>query len=165
MATAQPSSCLESNEGKRFSNKLSILVNDIAIAMEKLNYPSYRGNVSKKETRAKYTYSYKCEAKPFLNSLATNEYFKSRLIRQIRNVTNLLADPYCELFRPLTIDYNLIEVDNSTCWSVKNRSFMEDSMIPVSLNYGNHCFRIIVIHSRGSFAPALFFRESATLPS
>ena len=128
MATAQPSSHLESNEGKRFSDKFTILVNDISIAMEKLNYASYRRNVYKKDIRAQYTYSYNCEAKLFLNSLARNEYFKSRLIAQKRNVINLLADPYCELFRPLTIDYDLIEVNNGTCWSIKNRSFVDDAI-------------------------------------
>ena len=128
MTTAQTSSNLESNEGKRLSDKFTILVNDIAIGMEKLNYASYRGNVYKKEIRAKYTYSYKCEAKVFINSLATNEFFKSRLIRQMKNVINLLADPYCELFRPLTINYDLIEVSNGTCWSIKNRSFVDDAI-------------------------------------
>lgn len=65
MATAQPSSHLKSNEGKRFSDKFTILVNVISIAMEKLNYASYRRNVYKKDIRAQYTYSYKCEAKLF----------------------------------------------------------------------------------------------------
>ena len=62
----------ESDEGKRFSDKLTILVNDIAIGMEKLNYATYRGKVYKKEVPAKYTYSYKCEPRVFLNTPATN---------------------------------------------------------------------------------------------
>ena len=118
----------ESDEGKRFSDKLTILVNDIAIGMEKLSYATYRGKVYKKEVPAKYTYSYKCEPRVFLNTLATNEFFKSRLIRHLKKVIELLGDPYCEFFRPLMIDYDLIEVDGGTCWSIKNRSFVEDAI-------------------------------------
>ena len=65
------------------------------------------------------------EARAFVNTLATNEFFKSRLIRDMRKVIELLSDPHCELFQPLVIDYDLIEVNDGVCWSVKNRSFVE----------------------------------------
>ena len=42
---------------KHLSDKLTILVNDITIAMQKLHYASYRGNVYKREERSRYTYS------------------------------------------------------------------------------------------------------------
>lgn len=116
------------NDEKRFSDKLTVLVNDISIAMEKLDYATYRGKVYKKESRAKYTFSYRCEARAFVNTLATNEFFKPRLIREMRKVVELLADPYCELFRPLAIDYDLIEVNQGVCWSLKERSFVKDAI-------------------------------------
>ena len=68
---------------KRLSDKLTILVNDITIAMQQLEYASYQGKLYKRDPKAKYTYSSKCEARPFINTLATNKYFKSRLIREI----------------------------------------------------------------------------------
>ena len=126
--TAQPPSPMVQNDEKRFSDKLTILVNDISIAMEKLNYATYRGKVYKKESRAKYTFSYRCEARAFVNTLATNELFKPRLIREMRRVVDLLSDPYCELFRPLAIDYDLIEVNQGVCWSLKERSFVRDAI-------------------------------------
>lgn len=119
--TAQPPSPMVQNDEKRFSDKLTILVNDISIAMEKLNYPTYRGKVYKKESRAKYTFSYRCEARTFVNTLATNELFKPRLIREMKRVVELLADPFCELFRPLSIDHDLIKVNQGVCWSLKER--------------------------------------------
>ena len=126
--TAQPPSPMVQNDEKRFSDKLTILVNDISIAMEKLNYATYRGKVYKKESRAKYTFSYRCEARAFVNTLATNELFKPRLIREMRRVVELLGDPFCELFRPLSIDYDLIEVNQGVCWSLKERSFVKDAI-------------------------------------
>ncbi|KAJ7363623.1 hypothetical protein OS493_009785 [Desmophyllum pertusum] len=44
----------------------------------------------------------------------------------MRKVIELIADPYCELFRPLVIDYDLIEVNQGIFWSLKNRSFVKD---------------------------------------
>jgi len=115
-------------ESKMLSDKLTVLVNDIAITMNRLGYGSYRGKVYKKDSRSKYSYSYKCEARAFVNTLAKNEFFKSRLIREIKKVTDLLADPYCELFAPLTIDYDLIEVINGWCWSIKRKDFVNGAI-------------------------------------
>ena len=43
----------------------------------------------------------------------------------MRKVIELLSDPHCELFQPLVIDYDLIEVNDGVCWQVKNQSFVE----------------------------------------
>ena len=110
-------------EEKMLSDKLTVLVNDVAIAMSRLGYASYRGKVYKKQEQARYTYSYKCEARAFVNTLATNEFFKSRLVRDMKKVIELLSDPFCELFSPLTINYDLIEVNSGCCWSIKQRKF------------------------------------------
>ena len=109
-------------------DKLTILVNDITIAMKKLNYASYRGKVYKKDPRSRYTYSFKCESRAFVNTLATNEQFKSRLIREMKKIIEMLSDPLCELFDPLIIDYDLIEVNDGVCWSLKNRAFVESAI-------------------------------------
>ena len=112
-------------EEKRLSDKLTILINDITIAMKKLNYASYRGKVYKREPRSRYTYSFKCDARAFINTLATNEQFKSRLVREMKKIIEMLSDPLCELFEPLMIDYDLIEVNDGVCWSLKQRAFVE----------------------------------------
>ena len=62
---------------KRLSDKLTILVNDVAITMQRLEYASYSGKVYGKDPRARFTYSYKCEARVFVNTLMTNKQFKS----------------------------------------------------------------------------------------
>ena len=110
------------DEDKMLSaDKLAILVNDIAIAMGKLGYASYRGKVYKKNDQARYTYSYKCEARAFVNTLATNEFFKSRLDRPV--IRSILRT-----FLPLIINYDLIEVKDGRCWSISRRDFVEDAI-------------------------------------
>ena len=115
-------------EEKHLSDKLTILVNDITIAMKRLNYASYRGKVYKKDPRSRYTYSFKCESRAFVNTLATNEQFKSRLVREMKKIIEMLSDPLFELFDPLIIDYDLIEVNDGVCWSLKNRAFVESAI-------------------------------------
>ena len=129
VSSESSSSSLEETSGdKMLSDKLTVLINDISIAMNRLGYASYRGTVYKKEARSKFTYAYKCDAAAFINTMATNEFFKARLVREMRNVIGLLSDPFCELFAPLTINHDLIEVNDGWCWSIKRRSFLENAI-------------------------------------
>ena len=115
------------DEDKMLSvDKLAILVNDIPIAMGKLGYPSYRGKVYKKKDQARY--KTRGEARAFVNTLATNEFFKARLLREMKRVIDQLSDPFCELFSPLIINYDLIEVKDGRCWSISRRDFVEHAI-------------------------------------
>ena len=51
--------------------------------MKKLRYAFCGGKVYKKCERAKCSYQYKCEMEVFINSLAANETFKDRLLKDI----------------------------------------------------------------------------------
>ena len=62
----------------------------------------------------------------FVNSSAANEFFKARLLKDMKKVIDLLANPHCEVIRPLCVDYNLIEVNDGKCWSIKERRFLEN---------------------------------------
>ena len=115
-------------EQARLSDNLTVLVNDIGIAMKRLGYALYGGKVYKKCDKAKYTYSYKCEVDAFVNSLAANELFKARLLKDIKKVIDILSNPHCEVVRPLYIDYNLIEANEGQCWSIKERRFLGNAI-------------------------------------
>ena len=144
-------------EEKRLSDKLTILINDITIAMKKLNYASYRGKVYKREPRSRYTYSFKCDGRAFINTLATNEQFKSRLVREMKKIIEMLSDPLCELFEPLVIDYDLIEVNDGVCWSLKQRAFVES---PIEENQiGKISPRAFSAYDSKKEADPKYFRE------
>ena len=53
------------------------------------------------------------------------------LIREMKKVIELLSDPHCELFQPLMIDYDLIEVNGGISWSIKKRAFVQS---PINAN-------------------------------
>jgi hypothetical protein len=91
-------------------DKLTVLINDIAIAMKFLDYALYRGTIYKKCEKSKFTFLYKCDVGVFIHSLAANESFKSRLLANMKKVIDILSDVHCEVIRPIVVDYNLIEV-------------------------------------------------------
>lgn len=112
----------------RLGDKLTVLINDISIAMKRLDYALYRGTIYRKCEGAVYSYSYRCDVKTFVNSLAANESFKARLLKEMKKVIDLLADPDCEVIRPIIVDYNLIEVNDGYCWSVSERRFLRNAI-------------------------------------
>lgn len=116
------------SSNRMLSDKLTVLINDIEIAMRSLHYSLYRGKVYKKVKDAKYTHHFKCGAREFINTLAANEYFKARLLRDMKKVCDILSDPYCEVIRPLTVDYNLIEVLHGQCFNIEERLFVENAI-------------------------------------
>ena len=109
----------------RLGDKRTVLINDISIAMRRLEYDLYRGTVYKKCEGATYTYSYKCDVKAFVNSLPANESFKARLLRDMKKVIDILADPDCEVIRPIVVDYNLTEVDKGKRWFSLRKTVLE----------------------------------------
>ena len=85
-------------EQPMLSDKLTVMINAIKIAMKSLQFASFRGKIYKKDNRSRpFTFSYKCEPRAFMNSLASNAFFKSRLLRDMKKDMELLGDPYCEL--------------------------------------------------------------------
>ena len=42
----------------------------------------------------------------FINSLAANELFKVRLLKNMRKIIDILSDPDCEVICPISINYN-----------------------------------------------------------
>lgn len=93
-------------EFKMHCDKLKVLFKDISITMNGPGCASYRRKVYKKELCLKHTYSYKCGAMAFLNTLVMSKCFKSRLICEIKKATDLLTDPFCELSVPQTVNYD-----------------------------------------------------------
>lgn len=71
-------------------------------------------------TGVRSTKSVKVTSTPIPTSaMAANEPFKSRLIRDMKRVIELLSDRDCELIRPISVDYNLIEVNQGYRWSIE----------------------------------------------
>ena len=108
-----------------------------------------------------FTFSYKCnEARAFANVLAANEQFKLRMLPQMKKIIELLSDPYCELFHPITMNYDLTEVNNSTCWSLKRRGLVEDAIAEHQI--GKVTPRAFCLYKPDQVPNAKYFRQMRT---
>ena len=46
----------------------------------------------------------------------------------MKRVIDIISEPCCEVIKPIQVNYDLIEVDEGQCWSVKRRTFIEDAI-------------------------------------
>jgi hypothetical protein len=78
--------------------------------MKRLGYAIYKGTVYKKNPRAIYTYTYKCEMNAFVGTLEGNESFKSRLLKYGYKLRDKLKNPNSQLIHQIEVCHDLIEV-------------------------------------------------------
>ena len=69
--------------------------------------------------------------KTFLLNLMGNETFKDRLVHYFQRVLPLMREPESNLISQLTIDRNLVEVQDGWLWSFSAGSFVQ-GVIPES---------------------------------
>lgn len=73
----------------------------------------------------------------------------------MRKVIDLLSS--CELFQPLVIDYDLIEVNDGFCWSVRRRAFVENPIETPQI--GKLSPRCFCAYDPSKEADPMYFRE------
>ena len=78
--------------------------------------------------------------KTFLLNLMGKETFKDRLVQHFQRVLPLLSEPESNLISQLTIDRNLVEVQDGWLWSFSAGSFVQ-GVIPES-EVSRTCTRI-----------------------
>ena len=115
----------KSDKTRDLASPLVIALNDIERAMERLHYAIYRGDVFRKVPTAIYTYQHCCSVKKFLSILASNPSLKEAIIKHMAKLESLLADPDNELVKQLKINFDLIEVNDGWCFSLKQRKFVK----------------------------------------
>jgi len=74
--TAAATQATKSSLNKPLSCPITILCNNIQLAMKKLHFVTYRGGVYKKVAEAQFTFQYLCSMKTFLHKLMGNEALK-----------------------------------------------------------------------------------------
>ena len=100
----------------------------------------YRGDVYKRVAESQFTFKFLCPMKTFLLNLMGNETFKDRLVQHFQRVLPLLSEPESNLISQLTIDRNLVEVQDGWLWSFSAGSFVQ-GVIPES-EVSRTCTRI-----------------------
>ena len=85
----------------------------------------------------------------YLHKLLANEALRDKLVQHFQAVERHLVHPACEIISQIKFDYDLIEVSNGYCFSVKSRTFIP-CPIPESM--------------RGKLSPRAFVRYDCSTP-
>jgi len=99
---------------KKLGEPLTVLINDVERIMKKLNYGYKEGDVFKRQSTSRFTYTRLCTMDSFLNSLLGNPHFKDRLLTHMARLQSVLKHPDCQAIPQLEIDTDIVEV--KLCW-------------------------------------------------
>ena len=142
---------------KALASPIVIAMNDVELAMEKLGYSLYKGEVYKKVQSSKYTFKHCCTVKKFLSMLGTSECFKETIVKHLNKLDNLLSDRASEFGKQLKINYDLIEVLDGWCFSISRREFVENATSHSDI--GRESLRAFVAYRRDKSPDVAFFKE------
>jgi len=129
--TAAATQTTKSSLNKSLSCPITMLCSGIQLAMKKLHYVTYRGDVFKKVAEAQFIFQYLCSMKTVLHKLMGNEAFKDRLVQHLPHLLPILNEPESSLMHQLKIDKDLIEGNDGWFWSFTSGSFVQ-GIIPDS---------------------------------
>jgi hypothetical protein len=133
------------------------LINDVEVLMKRLRYAIYKGTVYKKNPRAMYTYTYKCEVSAFVGTLEGNESFKARLVKYGDKLRDKLKNPNSQLIHQIEVCHDLIEVNEGWCLSLSGRKFVKQ---PIALQKVGQISPLAFYEYDHKTTPdAKFFRE------
>ena len=117
--------------------------------MERNHFGLHNGDVYIKIEESKYTYVHCSTVHDFLMRILSSPEIADIITPFIGQITSLLSDPACRLIRPISIDYNYIEVlPQGCCFNIEKKSFEMD---PKELNGSPRAF--IYYHYRDYITP------------
>ena len=102
-----------------------------------------------------YTFEHASSIKKFLSVLANNDQLKEIIITNFNKLESILADPECEFTKQLRINYDLIEVSNGWCFSLSQRTFVQNPIQEI----GKESPRAFVQYSHTKEPEAKYFKE------
>ena len=110
------------------SDQPTQLIHDIERLMTKLGYALHRGMILRKEKKAMYTFTEKCNMNSFIGTLEGNEAFKARLSKYGKQVKEKLQNTETQFIKQMKIDHDLIEVNNGWCLCLSKREFLQHAI-------------------------------------
>ena len=94
------------------------------------NYGLYCGRIYHKCEDAKHTMVFCCSVETFLLSILSNQNVADIVTPFVGMLTQLLSKPACRLIKPITIDYNFIEVlPDGMCFDIAHKCFVKDPVM------------------------------------
>ena len=90
----------------------------------------YDGSTYRKPPGAIHTYMYSGTAHDFIHKILGNAEVAEAIAAHTATLIRLLSVPACHLIKPITVDYNFIEVlPAGTLFDIERKTFTTDSSL------------------------------------
>ena len=98
--------------------------------MQAKGYGLYRGRIFRKAEDAIHTMVFCCSVETFLLAILSNQNVADLLTPYVGMLTKLLSKSACRLIKPISIDFNFIEVQpNGMCFDIMNKCFVKNPVL------------------------------------
>jgi len=95
--------------------------------MLQFGFGLFDGSVYKKAPNAKFTFVYCSTVNIFLHHILGNPEIADHIASHVTQLVSLLSVRSCRLIKPITLDYNYIEVlPYGTCFNIEKKKFEEN---------------------------------------
>jgi len=95
--------------------------------MEKFSMAMYDGCVYRKPKEAKYTYVFFSSVSDFIHIILGNPEVADVIAGHVSNIIALMSNPKSRIVKPITLDFNYIEVEPyGTVFNIKKKIFEVD---------------------------------------
>jgi len=148
-------------------SKLMIAIDVVKRFMLQFHYGLFDGSIYKKAPEAKFTFVFCSSVSDFIHSILGNAEIADMIAAHVTQIVNLLSVNACRLIKPITIDFNFIEVlPAGTCFNIEEKKFEIDpkNLKGIIVCYCNFLFGVI-LGSWGKKIIFFFFHQGPQEPS
>lgn len=95
--------------------------------MVRWNYALYDGSIYKKVPEGKFTFVFCSSVHYFIHFTMGNSEVADQIVSQVTPIVNLLSESACRIIKPISLDFNFIEVTPyGTCFNIREKRFEID---------------------------------------
>mgnify|MGYP002803952926 FL=1 len=112
------------NPSSSSTSDVVTIIQKIERCMKLCDHALYRSDVYAKPEDSSFAYVKMMGVSSYLHKLLANEALRDKLVQHFQAVERHLLHPACEIIRQIKFEYDLIEVSNGYCFSIKSRRFI-----------------------------------------
>ncbi|XP_066929136.1 uncharacterized protein [Clytia hemisphaerica] len=99
-------------------------IESVKVYMNTFHYGLYDGSVYKKVPQSRFTYVYCSSVHDFIHFILGNDDVANTISQHVQQIISLLSVKTCRIIKPISIDYNFIEVTpHGTCFNIAKKCF------------------------------------------
>eukprot|EP00112_Aurelia_sp_Birch-Aquarium-sp1_P021134 Seg5616.1 transcript_id=Seg5616.1/GoldUCD/mRNA.D3Y31 product="hypothetical protein" protein_id=Seg5616.1/GoldUCD/D3Y31 len=112
------------------SSDLFMTIERLNHAMQKFQHILYKGSVYGMLKAARFTYVEIMIVEKYLNKMLASKVVREGIGKHMGNLIKMMSTDACEIFKQMTIDFNLIEVKDGMFFDIRKRKFIECPLGP-----------------------------------